>query len=156
MTNKGNSLKFHHLAALSFTLAILIGSFFWSALGLTVPLLVLAATVSNFFKPRWFCAKACPRAYILAGFLPRISRYREVPKVLYSGAIRKILCGFMMFCAIGQTVRLWPDYQKLGLFFSLVCALTLGMAVIAGILYKPRAWCAFCPIGTLQDTLRGK
>jgi len=145
-----------HFTALAFTAAVLVGSFFWPAAGLAVPVLVLAAALGNMFKPRWFCAKACPRAYILGGFLPRISRYRPLPKSFYSPGIRKILCGFMLFCSIGQTVRVWPDYRALGFFFWYVCALTLAAAFIVGILYKPRAWCAFCPVGTLQDTMRGK
>ena len=152
----GRPIPHKSWAALFFSLAIVIGSFFWPLLGLSVPLLLLAAVISNFVKPRWFCAKACPRAHTLGGFLPSLSRYRALPAFLYSGAVRTMLCAFVLVCAVGQTSRLRSNIPALGLFFWAVCVITLAAAVALGIFYKPRAWCALCPVGTLQDTLRRK
>ncbi len=151
-----NRTRYHPVAALLFSLGILIGSLFWPPLGFAVPVIVLAALISNAFSPRWFCAKACPRAHILGGFLPRLSRYRPTPKLIYSNGLRKGVCGFMLFCSIGQTSRLWGAPDSLALFFTLVCAISLALAIPLGILYKPRSWCALCPVGTLQETLRRK
>jgi uncharacterized membrane protein HdeD (DUF308 family) len=65
-------------------------------------------------------------------------------------------CGLLMITSIGQMVRYWRNWEALGWFFWGVCVGTLTVAVAVGLLYKPRAWCAACPVGTLQHTLTPK
>lgn len=142
--------------SLAVSLTVIVGGFFFPILGLFVPLLLIFAVITNFFRNRWFCGKACPRAYILGGFLPGISRYKNLPRFLYSDGLRSVLCGFLLICAVGQTSRLFHNLQALGWFFWFVCAGTFAFALILGLAYKPRAWCALCPVGTLQQTLRRK
>jgi polyferredoxin len=141
--------------SLVFSLAILVGSICWPWLGLAVPGLVLVAAVSTFVRPRWFCSTACPRARILTGFIGPVSRYRPSPKGLSSPAVRNPLCGFLMVCSIAQTARLWGQWDALGWFFWAVCATTLVASLVLGWWNKPRTWCTVCPVGTLQQTLRG-
>lgn len=140
--------------ALGFSMGVIVAGWFLPVLGLAVPALLVLAIVSNFFRSRWFCAQACPRAGILSHFVARISRYRSLPRFLYSDPVRTAGCAFLMVCAVGQTMRLWPQVEAIGWFFWIVCLLTLALAVILGILFKPRSWCALCPVATLQSTLK--
>lgn len=142
--------------ALGFTIAIIALSLRWPVVGLAVPALVLLAIVSNAFRPNWFCSNACPRANILGGFFRKISRNKPTPKSLYSEQVRMVLCGVLLICSISQTSRYWRDLPKLGLFFWSVCVVSLVLAVAFALLYRPRSWCALCPVGTLQRTLRRK
>jgi ferredoxin-type protein NapH len=136
-----------------FSGSIMVGGFFWPILGLAVPMLLAIAVGSTFFRRRWFCSNACPRGSLLSGFTRSVSRYRSLAPALYSQSVRMGLCGFLMFCAVGQTMHLWPSMASLGRFFWIVCIATFVVALIMAIASKPRAWCAVCPLGTLQDNI---
>lgn len=138
---------------LVFSAFVMIGGFFWPILGLAVPVLLALAVSSSLFRRRWFCSNACPRGQVLSGFARGISRYKHLPPLLYSQGIKRALCGLLMFCAIGQTLRLWPALATLGRFFWIVCIVSFFAAVAMAVAFKPRAWCAVCPLGTLQDTV---
>ncbi len=138
---------------LGIPLAVLAGSFFYAPLGLILPLLIILAAVSNLFSKRWFCRKACPRAHWLPALLGGVSLGKKAPAFLRDKTLRRVLCGFMMFCAIAQGFRLWPRFEALGWFFWGICALTVALALILGFIYHPRTWCLLCPMGTLQDSL---
>ncbi|TFG84862.1 MAG: 4Fe-4S binding protein [Spirochaetales bacterium] len=43
--------------------------------------------------------------------------------------------------------------MAIGRVFWAIYLVAVGISAVAGLVYKPRAWCAFCPMGTLQDTL---
>lgn len=59
----------------------------------------------------------------------------------------------LAFCSIAQLSRLLPDFRALGAFFWAICLVTLAASVAMALSYKPRAWCAVCPVGALQDAL---
>ena len=46
--------------------------------------------------------------------------------------------------------------DKIGMVFVIICLTTTLIAVFFGILISPRAWCSFCPMGTLQRWLGSK
>jgi polyferredoxin len=37
--------------------------------------------------------------------------------------------------------------------FWVLCAASLSAGLLMGFFFKPRSWCAICPMGTLQDTI---
>lgn len=135
-----------------------VGGYFFPLLGFGVPVLVAVALIMNARGRRSFCARACPNGAALGSALKPITRGRRLPALLGSPEFRRGLCGFMLFCVIGQLARGYPDPAALGRVFWAVYLIAVGLGVAAGLLYKPRAWCAFCPMGTLQDTVapRGK
>lgn len=140
---------------LAAALLVMIGGWFIPILGLAVPVIMVLALVTKFIRPRWFCAKACPRAAVLSHLGPRVSRYRKVPAWLYSDGMRQAGCAFLLVCFVGQTLRLASNFEVLGRFFWAVCVVTFALSLLLAVLYKPRAWCAVCPLGTLQ-TMTGK
>jgi polyferredoxin len=62
------------------------------------------------------------------------------------------LMGFMIFRIIGTN----GIVDKVGMVFVTICILTTSVAILFGVAIAPRAWCSFCPMGTLQRTLGGK
>jgi len=154
MSNKREFVQ--NVASLVFVLLIAIGGFFQPLLGFAVALLLLVAIVMNFRRHRSFCSKVCPRGRALDFALQHVSRRQPLPAFLRTLGSRRILCGFMMFCVIGSSVRLYSNIPALGAFFWSLCIISLSAGVVLGIFYKPRAWCAVCPMGTLQDTLGGR
>lgn len=140
----------------SFVLVVVfaVGGFFFPLLGFGVLGLMTVALVMNFRSRRSFCAGTCPNGTFLAVAMKPISRNTKIPSALVNPHFRKLLCGVMMFCMIGLLVRGYPNFTSIGKVFWTIYAIALSVGVAIGLLYKPRAWCAFCPLGTLQDTIR--
>lgn len=136
-----------------FVAAVAVGGFFYPLIGFATAALLLLALAMNFRKPRSFCSAACPRGAALGFALSRVSRRKSLPAFARSEGVRKALCGFMLFCVAGSVLRLRAAPAALGAFFWGLCVLSLSAGVVLGLFYKPRAWCAVCPLGTLQDTM---
>jgi hypothetical protein len=139
--------------SLVFVLAVAIGGYFYPLVGFAVPLVMLVAIVMTLFKPKSFCAYACPRGKALGLALKPFSRGKPIPAGLITPGIKRALCSFMMFCMIGSAARYAKMPVALGTFFWAVCAISLAAGVSVGLIYRPRAWCALCPMGTLQETI---
>jgi ferredoxin-type protein NapH len=45
--------------------------------------------------------------------------------------------------------------DKVGMVFVAMCILTTSVSILFGISIAPRAWCTFCPMGTLQRAFGG-
>ena len=133
--------------------AVIVVGTLYPVAGLAVPALVLLAAASSLFKKRWFCSRACPRGEFLSRTLGRVSRRKPLPRVLRTPGVRTFLFGFLILCSVGQTLRLRADMAALGGFFWLVCVSTLALSLVMGLVWKPRAWCAVCPVGALQDNV---
>ena len=144
------------ILSVAFILLIAVGGAVFPILGLTVPLMIIAGGFSAFLTGRKrFCSYACPRGRVLGLFKP-VSRYKPLPGRLRGAGFRRGLCGFMMLCSVMQIARMHPSlagFSALGGFFWGMCMLMLSAAMIMALVYKPRSWCAVCPMGTLQNTV---
>jgi ferredoxin-type protein NapH len=132
---------------------ISIGGFFFPALALAVPVLMIAAITLDFFGRRSFCAGICPNGVFLATTLKPVSRMRPMPRALVRPTIRRALCGLMLVCLVGLVSRSPLEPGAIGRIFWAIYAIALSAGVLFGLLFKPRAWCVLCPLGTLQDTI---
>jgi NAD-dependent dihydropyrimidine dehydrogenase PreA subunit len=59
------------------------------------------------------------------------------------------MMGIMMTVFSVRIYQLWPDPVKIGGFFITFLTVTTLAGVFFGIAFKPRSWCAFCPVGTM-------
>lgn len=67
-----------------------------------------------------------------------------------------MLCGFLMFSVVSLLARYGKGgVPAVGRIFWAVYVLATGLGFVVGSVFKPRSWCAFCPMGTLQDTVAG-
>jgi len=133
---------------------IVAGGIIEPLMGLAVPILIAAALVLNLRRRRSFCAGVCPNGNVLSIALRPFSRMKALPAGLASPGTRRMLCGIMLFCVVGLAARAGPEAGALGRVFWTVYAIALAAGTLMGLAFKPRAWCAVCPVGTLQDTLR--
>ena len=137
-------------------LTVLVAGLFVPEVGLAVPLILMVAVAGSFRKRRWFCSTVCPRAALLDLAASRIPRRKPLPITLRKPSLRTLLCVFLLFCSIGQIFRFRQDFSALGSFFWAVCAVTALVSLAMGYLWKPRAWCAVCPVGALQDSIAAR
>jgi ferredoxin-type protein NapH len=136
-------------------LIVSIGGIFYPKLGYFLLLVFLTLMIIAPFRGRWFCGNLCPRGSFVDFWLAPISRSVKIPPILRSMWLRVpifiLLMGFMVFRIIGTQ----GVVDKIGMVFVTLCILTTAIAIIFGISIAPRAWCSFCPMGTLQRTLGG-
>jgi polyferredoxin len=139
-----------------FIVAVGIGGYFYPVIGLAVPALMLLALAINFRSRRLFCSSVCPNGRALSVVAVPASRGRRLPAFLVEPGMRRILCGFMLFCMVNLLVRYGGGgIAAVGRVFWSVYLIAVGISVVVGMAFKPRSWCAFCPMGTLQDTVAG-
>jgi polyferredoxin len=137
-----------------FILVIAIAGYFMPVIGLAVPGLMVLALVMNRHVTRSFCSTACPNGRALAVVTRPLSLDRRLPEFLTNPGLRRALCGFMMFCVISLLARYGKGgVPAIGRIFWAIYVLATGIGFVVGIVSKPRSWCAFCPMGTLQDTI---
>jgi len=141
------------IAATVFVFTVAIGGTFIPEIGLVLAALMAAAVVMTLRKPRSFCSTVCPRGRALGFIMRGPSKRKALPRFMLSIKFRRLLCGSMMFCVIGSLVRTGGEIRGVGSVFWALCALSLSAGLALGYFFKPRSWCAVCPMGTLQDTI---
>ncbi len=129
--------------------AVIIGGFFEPLLGLVVPVVMLAALATAFSGGgRRFCGNYCPRGSFLDGWVARLPSFGlKMPDVKVARwVVAALLMGFMVW-----RISLNPtDIKHLGNVFWTMCLLTTAMALVLAALYRQRAWCMICPVGSFS------
>jgi ferredoxin-type protein NapH len=137
-------------------LIVSIGGIFYPKLGYFLLLVFASLMIIAPFRGRWFCGNLCPRGSFVDFWLDPLSRKLKIPPLFRSMWLRVpvfvALMGFMVFRII-QTEGI---VDKIGMVFVTLCILTTSIAILFGVIIAPRAWCSFCPMGTLQRAMGGK
>ncbi len=138
-----------------FTVLIAIGGQWFPKLGLLVLFVMVGLTITSFFKGRYWCGNICPHGSLFDSLLP-LSKNKKIPVFLKSKAF---IVGFMVFFMVGWINKIanislyWGTYDfldKLGLIFSNTYLMVMIVGGLLAIFLTPRAWCQFCPMGTMQ------
>lgn len=133
------------------------------ALGWRHPLLgfvVLAAMVTGitggFYRGRWVCGNLCPRGSFLDSWFKLVAAEKEIPLLLKKKWFRwgtaALLMSFMVFRLSQEPGNL----NHWGLVFWQMCLVTTLAALVLGLRYSARSWCAFCPVGTIASSVGGE
>ncbi len=124
-------------------------------LGFAVPVAMATGMIGGLFRGRYVCGNLCPRGSFIDRLLVKVGGERPIPALFRNMVFRWLvfagLMGFMVW-RLSQNPTSWEHW---GLVFWSMCALTTGIAVIAGMIYHPRSWCSFCPVGTVQNAVGG-
>lgn len=142
-------------ATLALVVIVIIGGQKYPLLGFFVPAVMLMGIVGGFFRGRFVCGWLCPRGAFLDRAMKLISPIKKIPDFFRNSAFRwsvfALLMGFTAF-----KISLNPsDPYHWGTVFVRICMITTGIGVILALLIHPRAWCSFCPIGTVQSVSGG-
>ncbi|MGI5817737.1 MAG: 4Fe-4S binding protein [Armatimonadota bacterium] len=123
--------------------------------GYFVPVCMIGGLVPAFFLGRKWCDWTCWRGSFLESIVGAIAGGRPVPKLLRSTGFRVGVMA-LLFTMFGLRItQLWGDWVALGGFFVIFLTATTVVAIVLGIIYQPRGWCAFCPLGTLASWAGG-
>jgi ferredoxin-type protein NapH len=132
---------------------VVIGGFFYPHLGYLVVAMIAVMLVLSYFHKRYWCTHLCPRGSLLDLALARLSRGRRVPRLFTNWKFRwAVFFAFMAFLT-WRIVRSGGTLLGVGSVFVTMCLITTVISVILGIQTRRRAWCAICPMGTLQEKI---
>lgn len=140
-------------------LIVSIGGLWYPVLGYFMLIVFAAIFLISPFRGRWFCGNLCPRGSLVDFWVGRISKKRKIPKYLRSFWLRVpiflMLMGLMSYRII-NVIGTLNAFEKIGLILASICLVTTSIAIIVGSYLSPRAWCTFCPMGTVQRVLGGE
>ncbi len=152
--------SFYHSAwkyiSVALVVGFAIGGYFVPVVGLGVIGLMAIALLTNITGTRSFCAGFCPNGRTLSFTFKKASSQKSLPKYFATKQFRRMLCALTMFCVVSLLLRSNGSIAAIGRVFWAIYVASIGISAVAALLWKPRAWCSFCPMGTLQDTIRGK
>ncbi len=100
-------------------------------------------------KRRW-CVTFCPRGVFNDVILKKLSRNEKIPVILHSRII-KILFIVFLFYRFYTGIKIATGITGIGFVLVKIVSLTTVLTVLLGIVFHPRSWCAFCPMGFLSN-----
>jgi ferredoxin-type protein NapH len=130
--------------------ALVVAGWFVPWFGYFIPVCMIGGLSVAFFAGRKWCDWWCGRGSFLENVVGAVSSRRRIPSFLRSTAFRVAIMA-VLFGMFGTRIALmWGEWAALGGFFVTFLTATTVVAIALGIIFEPRAWCAFCPIGTLS------
>jgi polyferredoxin len=127
----------------------------WPVLGFVVPVAMLTGMIGGFFRGRWVCGNLCPRGSFFDRILARVTPNRPVPGWLRDMRFRWVVMAVLMSMMVFQISRNPTDWTHWGRVFWFMCVATTGVGVLLAMLTHERAWCSFCPVGTVARAVGG-
>jgi polyferredoxin len=132
---------------------IVIGGLFFPLLGFLVFFMMLFFLTLSYFKGRFWCSHLCPRGAFLDLILRKFSLRKKIPKILLSARFKWLFLVVFMAFFVSQLIISPKNPVAIGFVFVRMCIITTIIAIILGIPLRERAWCAICPMGTLQSKI---
>ena len=105
------------------------------------------------FRGRYWCGNFCPRGSFYDHVLARISPGRKIPAFFSHPAFRVFMVVFIISVFAVQMFFAWGDWAAMGKVFVQIILITTLVGIGLGVIYHQRAWCSFCPMGTLAGWL---
>ena len=128
-----------------------IGGWWYPVLGYFLPLCLMVGMSLAPARGRKWCDWLCPRGSALEVVFSRFRKKGRIPAVLKNPALRVGVLLALMAVVIIRIPKAWPDVHAMGSVFVLMLTVTTVVAVVLALFSHPRAWCAFCPGGTMAN-----
>jgi polyferredoxin len=125
----------------------------WHYIGYIVLAMMIFFLTLSVFKGRYWCGWFCPRGSFLERMLKFVSMNTTIPPFFKNLVFRSVIFFGMIAFMLYRLIQTNGELDKIGFVFVIMCIATSIIAIILGIVYNPRIWCAFCPMGTLQGLL---
>ena len=128
----------------------LVVTWFHPVVGWAAIVCMLGPVLVSVRRGRWWCGHVCPRGSFYDRVLARVSPHRPIPGFVRTTGFRvgMVLFIFAMFGV--QMHSAWGDWGAMGMVFWRIILLTTAVGVVLALVYAPRTWCSFCPMGTLS------
>ncbi len=134
---------------------VIIGGIWYPYLGFIVPVVMVMGMVGGLFRGRFICGWGCPRGGFLERVMARLSLHLGIPAFLRRYDVRWPLFALLMAFMVWRLSLDPSSPEHWGKVFWLMCTITTGLGIVLAVLFAPRTWCSFCPVGTFASTVGG-
>lgn len=131
-------------------IAFLIIGFFDFRIGLIALICMVAPIVVSVSRGRFWCGNLCPRGNFYDNLVYKFSNKNKVPKLLKSVYFRATVTGIMLTVFTTGMIKNWGDLYGMGFVVYRLVVVTSIVGLILAPIYNERAWCNFCPMGSLS------
>jgi len=135
---------------------VVIGGYFYPYIGFVVVVLICCFVVLSFFRGRFYCGWFCPMGSFHERVLSKISFKREVPQLFRRVWFRWFVFIIMMSLLVYRLFNAGSNSEKIAEVFRFMWIVSTSIAIVIGIVFKPRIWCRICPMGSMQGVLSKK
>ena len=93
------------------------------------------------------CTNHCPRGSFLSKIVSKISFRNKIPKFMTTKGFRHLVLSLMMIMLTISMVHSGGDPKKIAFGIFRLMGISFIFGIVMGIFYKPKSWCAICPMG---------
>jgi hypothetical protein len=104
------------------------------------------------------CARICPRGSFIALVTRPFAFFSlKHPALFRKKVFRFFLWSLMMGSFFSLMIWVIPQgsIDQIGFTILVFMEISTALAILTGILFTPRSWCIFCPMGTTTENIRG-
>lgn len=139
-----------------FTLLVAIGGLWYPRLGLLVIPVMIGLILYSFFKGRYWCGNICAHGSLFDSLIMPISRNKKIPEFFKSKILGGVFFALFSYKLISKFIKVASIYgsasffDKIGLIFVSSYLMVTIVGGLLAIIFSPRTWCNFCPMGIIQ------
>ncbi len=111
---------------------------------------------SSIGKGRLHCSYYCPRGSFLGKFLYTISLGYPIPSFIRNKYFKNIVLGFILTVLTTSLYTGGFTLINIGTTLFKIVLFTTILGIVLGIIYTPRIWCMFCPMGYTAELIDRK
>ena len=145
--------KLSQLSLIVFLPMVIIGGYFYPYLGFIVVGLIFAFLVLAAFRGRFYCGWFCPMGSFHERILAFFSFKKEIPQLFRKSWFRWLVFAAMMALLTSRLIRAGTDPEKIADAFRFMWIVSTGIAILIGVVLKPRIWCRICPMASMQGLI---
>lgn len=132
---------------------VIVAGYYWPYLGYLAIGFMLLMFVLVRFRGRFYCGWICPMGGFHDRVLAKLSRKRAMLPLFKRAWFKWLVFALMLGLLTARLIMSGGDPEIIGATFVMMWTISTGFAVALGWVWKPRSWCAFCPMGTMQGLL---
>lgn len=129
---------------------VIIGGVFYPYLGYVALAMMILMLVLAVFRGRYYCGWICAMGSFHERILARISLKREMPSLFKKSWFRWLFFAGLMGLMVTRLIMSGGEPERVGAVFVMMWTVATTIAIAFGLYYKPRSWCNFCPMATMQ------
>ena len=101
----------------------------------------------------FFCGWFCPMGSFYERVLSLFSFKREIPSIFRKSWFRWLVFIAMMSILTLKLVSAGSNPENIADAFRSMWIISGSIAILIGIIFKPRLWCRICPMGSMQGVM---
>ncbi len=98
-------------------------------------------------KGKLHCKSHCPRGSFLSKVVSKISLRNSLPKFMLTNGFKNTLLIIMGVMLTISMIHSGGNPKKIAFGLFRLMGISFIFGIVLGIFFKPKAWCAICPMG---------